>query len=751
MSRRTLVLALALSFGSVASGQSQTAAPNYNQLQRILQDKFVPQQQLPQQQPAAQAPVTPDRRDFRWIAPKPAGADDHGEWMPSVRKMLAASVRRAPYRVAANLVDGAAPAEAGADLPKLPPWAQPKPDAGVVVAQQAPVARRNTFVIQLKPNASEQQISDLLRKYDLTVIRVVPGLGLLRVERTEFTSSAEADAPPAQGRQGLEDILNPQIVQDLRLEPIVDSATVDATMSTKSVPKAAVTNVANNNITFSWHWQDNLVVAPGAGDLTASTHPQVMDGNWGLKAIHLPPVWTIIQRYRAAKPTAVRPKLAFVDTGFAYHDDIAFNALRSPNGTSPPNIAVTSTLQATCELAHGNHVAGIAGAVYGNGIGIDGVIPQAKIDAVPFSADFLLQNSDLAGVAVNKRLMLFWDVVEDLWNYLQDPSSNGDLRVVNVSLGYNFIADGVFEGDPENIAGLKLNIAEQAKIFANLARLSENSVLFIVAAGNDSATLATPLDTKWSSPMAWAATQIPLESRPKNILIVEAVGRDGQRASFSNTGGHVAAPGVDILSSLWPGATPYGVCSGTSQASPHVAGLATLLFELDPTKKPAEIADIIKSSAIKPDSGLGAPRIDALEAVLKLSPDNLTRLVDLNGDGKVDALDLVIFARQMAAITDNRTKGTPFTEDLNGDGVVDANECSWPLIDFNGSGTASLSTADARALQGTPRTDLQMMELAWTDKKKTFKAALHEAGLDDAIKAANDPTTVASVPGTGCR
>jgi subtilisin family serine protease len=736
-----LVLVLAPTFSLIAS--AQTAPPNYSQLQRILQQKFAPAQQpLP-------LPRNPDRRDFRWIAPRPIVPNDRGEWHDGTHGIAAII----PYRVAANSkFDRRAGilADATGSNPSAPP-PSPQPSAPqMTVAQQTPVARRNTYIIQLKPDAKEEQISDLLHRYNLNIIRVVPGLGLLRVEHNE--TNVNGDTPLAVGRQGLEDILNPQIVQDLRKEAIVDSAAVDATLSTKSIPKAAVTTVANDsNVMFSWHWQDGLAVPTGPSALAASTGKPTVDGNWGLKAIHMPPVWTIIQRYRAANPLAMRPKLAFVDTGFAdKHEDLTFNALRTPTGDAAPSTAVTSSMQASCDLAHGNHVAGIAGAVFGNGIGIDGVVPQAKIDAVTFTADFVMQNADLADVAVNKRLMLFWDVVEDLWNYLQDTASNGDLRVVNISLGFNFIADGVFEGDPDNIDGLKLNIAEQAKIFANLARLSENSVLFVVAAGNDSANLSAPLDAKWSSPMAWAATQIPDPSQPKNILIVEAHDRNGQRAAFSNINGHVAAPGVDILSTMWPGDTPYGVCSGTSQASPHVAGLATLLFELDPTKKPADIANIIKASATKPASGAGAPRIDAFDAVLALSPDNLTRLADLNNDGKVDALDLAIFARQIKAINDNRANGTVFTEDLNGDGIVDANECSWPLIDLNGSGTASLSTADARTVQGTSRTDLQVMELAWTDKTKSFSSAMHDLGLDTAVAAANAPTAT-SQPSKGCR
>jgi subtilisin family serine protease len=418
---------------------------------------------------------------------------------------------------------------------------------------------------------------------------------------------------------------------------------------------------------------------------------------------------------------------------------------------------VTSSISGNlCDVAHGNHVAGIAGAIWGSKAGIDGAIPQAKIDAVPFTVEYGVDTTGLdnSGAAQAQRFNMFVDVANDLQDYLDDSTQNPDgLRVINMSLGYNFIADGILQGKPEDIPVLRAQIQNEAKIFAHIMKRYEDTVLFVVAAGNDSKGQQIPYDAKWASSAAWAATQTPGDSRPKNVLVVEAVDRDGQRADFSNVGGHVSAPGVNILSTLATGDNAYNICSGTSQASPHVAALAALLFELDPSKKPSEIADIIKSSAIKQASGPGAPRADALEAVLKLSSSNLVRLADLNRDGKVDEKDMAIFAKQMSEVADNRSKGTPFTEDLNGDGVVDANECSWPQIDLNGSGTASLSTADARPVQGTMMTDIQVLELAWTDKKKnSFKKSLHQTGLDALIKTANDPATVASVAtGKGCR
>jgi subtilisin family serine protease len=471
--------------------------------------------------------------------------------------------------------------------------------------------------------------------------------------------------------------------------------------------------------------------------------------------MRMPPVWTIIQRYRAAKPKLAKPKLAILDTGFFPHESLSFNALRSPNGMTAPNVSAASSLSGNlCDLAHGNHVAGIAGALWGTKTGIDGAIPQAKIDAVPFTVAYGIETGSAsdASVARAQHLNMFVDIANDLSDYLDDSAQNPDnLHVVNMSLGYNFFSGGILNGNPEDLPELSTLIQDEAKQFAHLMKRYENSVLFVVAAGNDSKGRTTPIDAKWASSIAWAATQTPGASRPRNVLIVEAIDRNGLRADFSNVGGHVAAAGVNVLSTLSTGEGAYGVCSGTSQAAPHVAALANLMFELDPTKKAYEIADIIRGTAVNQASGPGAPVIDALNAVLAVSPNSLTRLADLNGDGKVDARDLEIFARDMSELTANRTKATPFTRDLNGDGVVDDNECSWPVIDLNGSGTGSLANSDAKPVMGQPRTDLQVMELAWTDKKTSFKSALHKAGLDDLIKAANTQAALASVPGKGCR
>ena len=748
MTRQILLAVIVASLASISSSYAQNKPSSADRLKKLLDEKFIPPPSK------SQTPTTVDKKDLHWIAPKTAPAPGRqgrlspASVFPGAVNFTAnnANPRIPPQRLADNQNTG------GSAAARTDAMGQALPNAGLQMQAarqylqfaQAPAAKRNSYIIQLKPNTTEEQIIALLAKYNLTITGGQSSMLFIRVQRNVATTSSGEP-------EKLSDILNQQIIRDLRREPIVATATVDTTVTRPSIPQASSTKVEKDGTVYSWTWKFGPTIALGTSGLIASISTTQLDGNWGLKAIRLPPVWTIIARYREAKPNLVRPKLAIIDTGFAKHDDLAFNLLASPNEASSASVA--SSLAANCATAHGNHIAGIAGAIQGNGIGIDGVIPQAKIDAVPWS-DVLIKNDDPGATSEETRTTYFSEALFAIVSYVES-SFQSDLRVVNVSLGYNFGARPVSEGDPEKIEGLQDTIEAQATMFASLAKKHENAILFISAAGNDSVGRAAPYDAKWSSPIVWAATQLPPSRRPKNILIVEATDRGGQRADFSNIGGHVAAPGVDILSTLWPGDNAYGACPGTSMASPHVAGLATLLFELDPSKKPAEIADIIKTSAIKPSKApgaqvvLGAPLVDAFEAVLKLSPDNLTRLADLNRDGKVDIDDLKIFAQQMAAIADNRANGTAFTEDLNGDGVVDGNECNWPLVDLNGSGIASLALTDAKLVQGMYRTDLDVMALAWTDKSKDFATALKEIGLDVALRTAD--TAPQNVSAQGCQ
>jgi subtilisin family serine protease len=133
-------------------------------------------------------------------------------------------------------------------------------------------------------------------------------------------------------------------------------------------------------------------------------------------------------------------------------------------------------------------------------------------------------------------------------------------------------------------------------------------------------------------------------------LAVGASTQHGTRASFSNTGTHVslAAPGEEVLGALsslsspsfYPrfalpgsGAGLYGYASGTSFATPQVAGAAALVWAAKPTATAAEVADILEQTASGRgawSSSLGYGVIDAAAAVAtalgSATPDALPAL-----------------------------------------------------------------------------------------------------------------------------
>ncbi|KAI1470931.1 subtilisin-like protein [Daldinia caldariorum] len=129
-------------------------------------------------------------------------------------------------------------------------------------------------------------------------------------------------------------------------------------------------------------------------------------------------------------------------------------------------------------------------------------------------------------------------------------------------------------------------------------------ILSVVAAGNDGA------DASAISPAS-----------AKSALTVGAVSWDRTRASWSNFGRHVDvfAPGVDIPS-LWNVEGAEILSSGTSMASPHVAGLVLYLKGLEegldwPAKTVARVKELATADVVV-DAGSGSPNLLAYNGIV---------------------------------------------------------------------------------------------------------------------------------------
>jgi subtilisin family serine protease len=254
--------------------------------------------------------------------------------------------------------------------------------------------------------------------------------------------------------------------------------------------------------------------------------------------------------------------VAIIDTGI----DMEHQDLNVVDGVT----FVDGTTNFDDDNGHGTHCAGIVAAL-DNGYGVIGVAPDADLYGVK------VLNYKGSGYATDVAAGILW-------------AADYPVDIISMSLGSD---------------GSSIDI-ENACIDAESA-----GVLIVAAAGNDYRNLRR--DT------------VDYPAKYDSVIAVAATNEADERAYFSSTGPAVelAAPGFEIYSTYKDDG--YETLSGTSMATPMVAGVAALVMEAEPGLDNEDVRERLQTTAedlgaIGYDIEFGYGLVDAEKAVGEVTP-----------------------------------------------------------------------------------------------------------------------------------
>ena len=308
---------------------------------------------------------------------------------------------------------------------------------------------------------------------------------------------------------------------------------------------------------------------------TTPNDPYYAPYQWDMRKINADDAWD-------ATTGSSSVTVAVLDTGVDLsHPDLAANIIAGydfiNNDPSPED-----------DQGHGTHVAGIIGAVGNNNTGIAGMVWRTKL--MPLKVLSSNGSGSTSGIA---------DAI--IW------ATDHGADIINLSLG---------GPSPSSALENSVNYAYNA------------GVLVIASAGNDYQN---------GNPVFYPAAY-------NHVLGVAATGDQDEHAAYSETGYFVdvAAPGGNptseydtnpdhwITSTYWRGSGhAYAQIVGTSQAAPHVSGLAALLLSINSSLTNDQLQQIIEDTAVDlgaagRDDFFGHGRIDAAAAIAAARPATAT-------------------------------------------------------------------------------------------------------------------------------
>ncbi|MBN2291263.1 MAG: S8 family serine peptidase, partial [Pirellulales bacterium] len=343
--------------------------------------------------------------------------------------------------------------------------------------------------------------------------------------------------------------------------------------------------------------------------------------------------------------------VAVIDTGVDYtHPDLAANIWTNPgeiagNGIDDDGNGFVDDVHGYdfCnddgdpmdDHNHGTHCAGTIAGVGNNGLGVTGVNWNSSIMALKFLSSTGSGSLSDAVMAINYATMMRVDYG------------------VNVRVSNNSWGGGGFSSS--------MNDAITAH--------NDAGILFVAAAGND----GTNNDITAHYPSSYSQS---------GVIAVAATTRYDELAYFSNYGAttvDLAAPGMSIYSTIAGGG--YDTFSGTSMATPHVAGVAALAWSVAPDATVIDIREAILQGVDplaelsgKMTTGGRLNALNTLEFLLSTDP-TAPYMADLSASPNPASLGATVTITATGLTdADGNVTAVSFYLDSNGDGQYDEND-----------------------------------------------------------------------------
>ena len=449
----------------------------------------------------------------------------------------------------------------------------------------------NEVIVFVRASATEDKIAALFDSFDAEIDESMADIGVYRLVFQKAMTYDDLES----------------LIKKIKSDPIVENAYLNTVSEFEADTTDTEDDFDYKNPAFPddpWN-SDTWNVSVPRGE------------NWGVEAIDAPGAWGYLDQMSSVRIGLIdsMPNLSHEDLSFANSSCLFIDEGTGITNTNKYSVSADD---------HGTHVSGTMNAAWDNTAGVSGVMGGKG--ELYYSAVYYDSNGKLSSkyATAYSYLLALKTLIDQ------------DVQVINISQNTSrLIGFAASHGNQNaiNYLSLQADLTEKGltRIISAREAAGKSDFVICVAAGNSNSTYYYKDDkatygyreemTTWETVkylFGWRGERgnslalynnflnlMDAESVKNRVIVVGAVGIDSgsstqnktqySYAYFSNVGSRVdvVAPGVDVYSCT---ANGYGSLSGTSMATPHVSGVAGLIFACNPSLSGPEVKEILVAS-----------------------------------------------------------------------------------------------------------------------------------------------------------